>query len=93
MAAAAEWAQAPALGLTAMYTTARLQPFGVPHFIPDLLVNEDAVVHMTWDQIVAQPTLPNFPALHYVDYRSARLVFTASEGKVVARSFSPVLIN
>jgi len=86
--------------LTAAYTAARMQIAAAPlidEVLFDLAGAEAMVAHMGWDEVVAQPTVPGAPALHYVDCRSTRFVYTAAVAAgtrtVTAHSCTCIVVN
>lgn len=79
------------LSCPAQYLAGKEQPWVVPQFLSDLTAAEHAVVSMTWEAIVAQPTYGTVGLLRFFDHGSARFVFIAQAGAVAAHGAEPIL--
>lgn len=74
-----------------LYLDGKAQPWVEPNFLADLNAAEYAVASMAWDAILAQPTYGEVGFLRFIDHGSARFVFMAQDGSVVAHSAEPIL--
>lgn len=74
-----------------LYLDGKAQSWVPLNFLEDISAAEYAVASMAWDAILAQPTYGKVGFLRFLDHGSARFVFMAQDGSVVAHSAEPIL--
>lgn len=75
-----------------LYVAGKAQLSNLPNFLPDLTAAEHSLVRMAWDAILALPIYGSaIGSLRFMDYGSARFVFFAQAGVVVAQGAEAIL--
>ena len=86
---AGEWSHV--LSSPQVYLAGKVQLWVVPSFLADLSAAEHSVASMAWEELCAQPTTVPGGLQHFVEHGTARFVYVAAAGVVVARGAQPVL--